>query len=207
MKRIGTIILSVLALMMIQGIATASVRTIPKDMTVVQQWGFSKHYGANVGCYECHQADEGDPDAYMHQKQLISIIVSPKDCANCHESAVKEMTESHHAKAARILGSLDNLLAEVIEGNSSFITPGFPEGNSAAAVNGCWQCHGSQVKPHGPIQVSAASTRTAQRAPARPAIPGMHFPLNRHVTPRTVASAIWVRIIRRLKSMKSPSMA
>ena len=153
MKRIGTIILSVLALMMIQGIATASVRTIPKDMTeestkcischkkktpsIVQQWGVSKHHGANVGCYECHQADEGDPDAYMHQKQLISIIVSPGDCANCHESAVKEMTESHHAKAGRILGSLDNLLAEVIEGNSSFITPGFPEGNSAAAVNGC----------------------------------------------------------------------
>jgi len=25
-------------------------------------------------------------------------------------------------------------------------TPGFPDGNSAAAVNGCWQCHGSQVK-------------------------------------------------------------
>ncbi len=94
MKRIGTIILSVLALMMIQGIATASVRTIPKDMTaestkcinchkkktpsIVQQWGRSKHHGANVGCYECHQADEGDADAYMHQKQLISIIVSPK---------------------------------------------------------------------------------------------------------------------------------
>ena len=173
MKRIGTIVLSVLALMMIQGIATASVRTIPKDMTaestkcvschkkktpsIVQQWGFSKHYGANVGCYECHQADEGDPDAYMHQKQLISIIVSPKDCANCHESAVKEMTESHHAKAARILGSLDNLLAEVIEGNSSFITPGFPEGNSAAAVNGCWQCHGSQVKVIGDGELDPAT--------------------------------------------------
>jgi len=59
---------------------------------------------------------------------------------------VKEPTESHHAKAARILGSLDNLLAEVVEGNSAFITEGFPEGNSAAAVSGCWQCHGSEVK-------------------------------------------------------------
>ena len=59
---------------------------------------------------------------------------------------MKEPTESHHAKAARILGSLDNLLAEVVEGNSAFITEGFPEGNSAAAVSGCWQCHGSEVK-------------------------------------------------------------
>ena len=44
------------------------------------------------------------------------------------------------------MASLDNLLAEVVEGNSALITEGFPEGNSAAAVNGCWQCHGSQVK-------------------------------------------------------------
>ena len=26
------------------------------------------------------------------------------------------------------------------------VTPGFQNGNSAAAVNGCWQCHGSEVK-------------------------------------------------------------
>jgi len=117
---------------------------------ITQQWGASKHYRANVGCYECHAAEEGDPDAYIHDdkkvKKLISIIVSPKDCSNCHEKEVKEATESHHAKAARILGSLDNLLAEVVEGNSALITEGFPEGNSAAAVSGCWQCHGSEVK-------------------------------------------------------------
>jgi len=44
MKRIGTIILSVLALMMIQGIATASVRTIPKDMTE-----------ESTKCISCHK--------------------------------------------------------------------------------------------------------------------------------------------------------
>ena len=117
---------------------------------ITQQWGASKHYRANVGCYECHAADEGDVDAYMHDgkkvKKFISIIVSPKDCSNCHEKEVKQNSESHHVKAGRILGSLDNLLAEVVEGNGDFVTEGFPDGNSAAAVNGCWQCHGSQVK-------------------------------------------------------------
>ncbi len=34
------------------------------DMSLYQQWGASKHYGANVGCYECHQAEEGDADAF-----------------------------------------------------------------------------------------------------------------------------------------------
>lgn len=110
-----------------------------------QMWGESKHYRGNVGCYECHVAEKGDPDAYDHFGQTISIIVSPKDCARCHPKEVGEFARSRHAKAARILGSLDNVLAEVVEGNSSFHTPGFPNGNAASAVSGCWQCHGSKV--------------------------------------------------------------
>jgi len=113
--------------------------------SVVQQWGLSKHYRGNVGCYECHAANANDSDAFMHYKQRIAIIVSPKDCEECHEKEVKEFTESHHAQAGRILGSLDNVLAEVVEGNNGLVTPGFPGGVSAAAVNGCWQCHGAEV--------------------------------------------------------------
>ena len=111
-----------------------------------QHWGESKHYRANVGCYECHAAEKGDKDAYRHYDRLIATIVSPKDCARCHPREVKEFSESHHSKGGRILGSLDNVLAEVVEGNNGLVTPGFPHGNSAAAVNGCWQCHGSQIK-------------------------------------------------------------
>ena len=124
--------------------------------SVYEQWGASKHFRANIGCYECHMAEEGDKDAFKHDVvlkdgttkpgKLISIIVSPRDCARCHEREVQEFTESHHAKAGRIMGSLDNVLAEVVEGNRGFKTPGFPKGVSAAAVNGCWQCHGSEIK-------------------------------------------------------------
>ncbi len=117
---------------------------------IVQEWGKSKHYGANVGCYECHAAEQGDVDAYIHDdkkvKKLVAILVTPKDCGNCHEKAAREMTNSRHAKAGHIIDSLDNLLAEVVEGNRAMVTAGFPGGNSAAAVNGCWQCHGSRVK-------------------------------------------------------------
>ena len=113
---------------------------------ITQQWGNSKHYRAKVGCFECHQARVGDSDAFMHYKQRISIIVSPKDCAKCHQKEVEEFEGSHHAQAGKILGSLDNILAEVVEGNRGFVTEGFPNGVSAAAVNGCWQCHGSEVK-------------------------------------------------------------
>ncbi|MCA8959523.1 MAG: hydroxylamine oxidoreductase [Planctomycetes bacterium] len=113
---------------------------------IYQQWGSSKHYRGNVGCYECHAAEKTDPDAMNHYNHVIATIVSPKDCGKCHSREVEEFSGSHHSKAGRILGSLDNILAEVVEGNSAMVTPSFPEGVSAAAVNGCWQCHGSQIK-------------------------------------------------------------
>ena len=118
-----------------------------KTPALYQQWGKSKHYGANVGCYECHKAESSDPDAIRHKDYIISVIVSPKDCSRCHNSEVEQFSKSHHAKAAQILGSLDNVLAEVVEGNMAF------NGTSAVAVNGCWQCHGSQVKvmPNGDL--------------------------------------------------------
>jgi cytochrome c553 len=156
------------ALLLLQTASIASVDGPPKNgefsdetkecvachkkisQSIVQQWGDSKHYRANVGCYECHAADEGDPDAFIHDgkrvNKLISIIVSPKDCANCHTKEVDEYQASHHSQGGRIIGSLDNLLADVAEGNRAMVTPAFPDGVSAAVVNGCWQCHGSEVK-------------------------------------------------------------
>jgi len=114
-----------------------------------QQWGYSAHYGANVGCYECHMAQAGDSDILKdgtHDDFVISTIVSPLDCKRCHVKEVEECLNSQHSKAGRIMGSLDNHLAEVVEGNNDLVTPMYPLGISAAAVNGCWQCHGSFVQ-------------------------------------------------------------
>lgn len=117
-----------------------------ENAPIYQQWGNSKHYRANVGCFECHAAKEGEPDAFQHEGQWIATIVSPKDCARCHSQEASEFASSHHSKGARILGSLDNNLAEVVEGNRGLVTPAFQNGVSATAVSGCWQCHGTEVK-------------------------------------------------------------
>ena len=117
-----------------------------EDPALYQQWGSSRHFRGNVGCYECHAANPGDKDSYKHEGELIAVIVSPMDCSRCHDKEVQDFVASHHSKAGRILGSLDNVLAEVVEGNRGMKTAGFPEGNSAAAVSGCWQCHGSEIK-------------------------------------------------------------
>ncbi|MCK4763275.1 MAG: hydroxylamine oxidoreductase [Candidatus Aminicenantes bacterium] len=116
------------------------------NRALFKEWSRSKHHDGGIGCYECHQAKAKAKGAFLHQGKHIKIIVSPKDCAECHEQEVKEFSDSHHARGSRIIGSLDNWLAEVVEGNRAYKTIGSPHGESAAAVNGCWQCHGSQVK-------------------------------------------------------------
>lgn len=109
-------------------------------------WDNTRGESRRLGRTECHGAEEDEADAYEHFDHIISVIVSPKDCARCDSREANEFMRSRHAKAGRIIGSLDNILAEVVEGNAAFRTPGFRRGNAASAVLGCWQCHGSQVK-------------------------------------------------------------
>ena len=108
---------------------------------IVEHWKDSKHAQVGVGCLECHKAEEKDIDGYDHHGDFIATIVTPKDCGKCHEKEVKEFTASHHADAGAIMGSLDNVLAEVIEGHAAF-----NDGANPAAASGCWQCHGSRLE-------------------------------------------------------------
>ncbi len=105
--------------------------------TLVAQWKESQHAIKGVGCLECHGAEAGDIDAFDHYKHSIATIVSPKDCSRCHKKEFAEFQRSHHAQAAKILGSLDNVLAEVVAGSMMHGNP--------VAVSGCKQCHGSVV--------------------------------------------------------------
>jgi len=98
----------------------------------VAQWRGSRHARQGVGCWECHNASPKEPGAFAHEGATVLTVVTPSACANCHGAIVDEFQHSHHADAARFIGSLDNVLGEVVEGR-------------LAAVNGCWQCHGSTV--------------------------------------------------------------
>jgi hypothetical protein len=103
-----------------------------KTPGIVAQWRGSRHALEGVGCWECHNAGAQEPGAFSHEGQTVLTVVTPSACANCHGDIVKEFQHSHHADAAKFIGSLDNVLGEVVEGR-------------LAAVNGCWQCHGSTV--------------------------------------------------------------
>lgn len=103
---------------------------------LVKEWEHSLHSKRGVGCYDCHKAEQEEVDAWTHQGAVISTLVTPKDCSQCHPREFEEFSSSHHAKAGEILASLDNVLAEKAEG--------IP-GRQYAAVNGCWQCHGTII--------------------------------------------------------------
>jgi hypothetical protein len=101
--------------------------------TAIQEWQNSKHFVNGVECVDCHNAEASDIDAWKHEGFTLAVIVTPKDCGNCHETEWKQFDKSHHSRAGEILGSLDNVLGEVAEG-------------VPAAILGCKQCHGGQVQ-------------------------------------------------------------
>jgi hypothetical protein len=121
---------------------------------IINHWKGSTHALKGVGCVECHEADKSDADAFEHYGKIIATIVTPRDCSRCHIEESEEFQGSHHAKAGNILHSLDNFLAETVEGsrepfNPHSPTPGKPSvvqvNGMAAAFTGCQQCHGSKV--------------------------------------------------------------
>jgi len=121
---------------------------------IVAQWRGSGHARAAVGCFACHGAESGRADAFDHYGTTIAVVVTPRDCARCHKLQDGEFEASHHAKAGNILASLDNYLAETVEGSRAPFhphspTPGREAGplvNGMASVQvGCQQCHGAKV--------------------------------------------------------------
>ena len=104
----------------------------PKTPGIVAQWRDSRHGRGDQLLGVPQRGGEGSGGVRKHEGATIVTAVSPNACVPCHGDIVAEFERSHHASAAKFIGSLDNVLGEVVEGR-------------LAAVNGCWQCHGSTV--------------------------------------------------------------
>ncbi|RMG98608.1 MAG: hydroxylamine oxidoreductase [Deltaproteobacteria bacterium] len=124
----------------------------PTSPGIVDAWQRSRHAAVGVGCFECHRAAEDDVDGFDHYGHRIAVVVTPRDCGGCHPREAEEFARSHHAKGGRILASLDNRLAEVVEGAPVPFAPHDPAAagvtavdGKAVVVSGCRQCHGSVV--------------------------------------------------------------
>ncbi len=111
---------------------------------LANEWRESAHQAAGVNCMDCHQADRADVDAIEHEGQIIATIVSPKDCARCHEKEYAEQQGSVHAEAFAMIEERLPALADNVGG----------PGMRAAS---CDQCHGSRVKVKGDGTLAAAT--------------------------------------------------
>lgn len=121
---------------------------------IIAHWEGSTHAEKGVGCVECHQSGVQDADSFDHYGVRIATVVTPLDCSKCHPKETAEFSQSHHAAGGNILASLDNFLAETVEGfrgrfNPHSPTPGRADIQSvngmASSFLGCQQCHGSKV--------------------------------------------------------------
>ncbi|MEK6624120.1 MAG: cytochrome c3 family protein, partial [Bdellovibrionota bacterium] len=65
-----------------QGCVTCHQKTSPG---IVGQWKESRHSKEGISCIDCHGSTKERPDAFMHEGTLITTIVTPKDCATCHD--------------------------------------------------------------------------------------------------------------------------
>ncbi|MCP5109257.1 MAG: ammonia-forming cytochrome c nitrite reductase subunit c552, partial [bacterium] len=93
---------------------------------IINHWQGSTHAEKGVACVECHQATQEEADAYLHYGVTIATVVTPRDCARCHAAEGEEFARSHHSSAGNILASLDNFLAETVEGARLSFNPHSP---------------------------------------------------------------------------------
>ena len=119
----------------VSGEVAGKCMTCHKDKSpgLYKQWYMSEHATHKVTCIDCHGAQRGDPDAYMHEGGLIATLVTPMDCGKCHEKEARQVENSYHATAGEILDSKDAYLAHVA-------------GGEPAAITGCENCHGAKVQ-------------------------------------------------------------
>ena len=121
---------------------------------IIDHWTGSTHAVKGVGCVECHKADDQRRGCLRPLRRAHRDHRDPDATAAAATlRKSKEFVASHHAKAGNILASLDNFLAETVEGsrvpfNPHSPTPGMTveKVNGMASVDvGCKQCHGSKV--------------------------------------------------------------
>ena len=116
---------------------------------IFTDWAHSRHASANITCFDCHAAEESDPDvSKLHYAQYergdsawgksefktpVTPVVTPKDCSRCHPDESAQYTKSKHANTIEIIWKLDPWLNHGL--NSDF-----------ERTNGCFTCHGTVLK-------------------------------------------------------------
>lgn len=103
---------------------------------IVEEWLQSTHARAKIGCDDCHGAQQGDHDSFLHAGRYnIRTVVTPVKCARCHKDIQRDYFTSGHAK------SLD-LLKDMKESDPRYpLVSRYKQDN----FEQCGGCHGTEV--------------------------------------------------------------
>ncbi|MBE2984709.1 beta-ketoacyl-ACP synthase [Campylobacter sp. RM9344] len=118
-----------------------------KTPGVVADWKESRHAHVGVSCMDCHAVNADNPMASVevHPKGSdthVSMLVSPKTCAKCHEDAYKEYTQSGHARGGMQMYANPAMVKLMYHYEGA----DHPEFKMSPDITGCAQCHGSIIK-------------------------------------------------------------
>lgn len=114
---------------------------------MVEQFTKSEHFDAGVACLDCHGAKDSAPTAEKHFDAVISPLVTPKDCAECHEDETDQFHDSMHDEAAfysaSALSNVDEDAETMPAGwNNNVLT----HNSRVSAEAGCQECHGADLR-------------------------------------------------------------
>lgn len=118
-----------------------------KTPGIVADWKNSRHAHVGVSCTDCHSVPADSPMAgkEVHPKDSknhVSMLVSPKTCAKCHDKEVDEFLKSGHSRGAVQMYAKPGMVKLM----HHFEGADHPEFKLAPEVTGCVQCHGSIIK-------------------------------------------------------------
>jgi hypothetical protein len=107
--------------------------------------------GHAVGCAECHLSrDSSHGDSHEHDAYRVHTVVTPRDCAQCHPTEVKEFGQNlmSHAWVNLTQNPLYQDLTKQITATHTWERGGFKLTGPSPATrdDSCLYCHGTEVK-------------------------------------------------------------
>jgi len=107
-----------------------------------------------IGCAECHnQNPRKHQDTFEHEGYKVHVVVTPKDCATCHPTEVKQYIQNlmSHAHGNLNKNPVYHDLMEFTNGVATYedMKISYKKPDAQTSAESCNYCHGTKVEVKG----------------------------------------------------------